>query len=158
VESLRLRKLALMQRLSGARVPKYRHAFHEVYGGVDGAMMAVLCELLVRNVQTFGELRTRAGRMHAFPDLEAVEAAVQRLVDYPGGGLVVVLPPGGGRRVKAVAHTLSGPVEVGAETVSVVVPVMVDGWRERMEGEMGELRELVERLRAEVAELRAVIE
>ena len=93
VESLRLRKLALMQRLSGARVPKYRHAFHEVYGGMDGAMMAVLCELLVRNVQTFGELRTRAGRMHAFPDLEAVEAAVQRLVDYPGGGLVVVLPP-----------------------------------------------------------------
>jgi uncharacterized protein YceH (UPF0502 family) len=158
VESLRLRKLALMQRLSGARVPKYRHAFHEVYGGVDGAMMAVLCELLVRNVQTFGELRTRAGRMHVFPDLEAVEAAVQRLVDYPGGGLVVVLPPGGGRRVKAVGHPLSGPVEVGAETVAVVVPVMVDGWRERMEGEIGELRELVERLRAEVAELRAVIE
>jgi hypothetical protein len=60
--------------------------------------------------------------------------------------------------VKAVAHTLSGPVEVGAETVAVVVPVMVDGWRERMEGEIGELRELVERLRAEVAELRAVIE
>ena len=40
----------------------------------------------------------------------------------------------------------------------LVVPVMVDGWRERMEGEIGELRELVERLRAEVAELRAVIE
>jgi len=158
VESLRLRKLVWMQRLSGARVPKYRHAFHEVYGGLDGAMTAVLCELLVRNVQTFGELRTRAGRMHAFGDLEAVEAAVQRLADYPGGGLVVVLPPGGGRRVKAVAHTLSGPVEVGAETMPVVVPVMVDGWRERMEGEIVALRELVERLRAEVAELRAIIE
>ena len=60
--------------------------------------------------------------------------------------------------MKAVAHTLSGPVEVGAETMPVVVPVMVDGWRERMEGEIVALRELVERLRAEVAELRAIIE
>ena len=48
-----------MVQLAGSRVPKYRHALHEVYGRLDPAMTAVLCELLLRNVQTAGELRSR---------------------------------------------------------------------------------------------------
>lgn len=166
VDGLRRRRLAVMLSQAGARGPKYKHTFGEVYGGVDRGMIAVLCELLLRNAQTPGELRARTERLHPFPDLAAVEEAAGRLIHYGVEPLVALLPPGsGGRRAKAYAHLLCGPVTESASggasssggregTVIPPPPEPEPGWRERVERLETELAAL----RAEVAELRSVIE
>jgi uncharacterized protein len=144
VDSLRRRRLAVMIREAGSRGPKYKHTLDNAYGGLDRGMVAVLCELLLRNVQTFGELRTRTERMHAFPSPEAVEECVMRLVRYGVEPLAVVLPPGGGRRVKCCAHLLCGPVDAGAPAFTAAAPVAEvpppEDWKAKVEAELAALR------------------
>jgi uncharacterized protein YceH (UPF0502 family) len=155
-DGLRRRRLVVMVQLAGARVPKYRHALHEVHGRLDPAMTAILCELLLRNVQTAGELRARASRMHSFPDADAAESAAVRLTEYSPEPLAVILPPGGGRRVRAVAHTLCGPVDPAPTGTIPIPPAPLtspapDDWRDRMEAEIASLRSELTALRAELA-------
>jgi hypothetical protein len=156
-DGLRRRRLAVMVQLAGARVPKFRHALHEVHGRLDPAMTAVLCELLLRNVQTAGELRARASRMHGFADADAAEAAAIRLTEYSPAPLATILPPGGGRRVRAFAHTLCGPPDPVAIAAShPIAPPSgpdagTDTWRDRMETEIASLRSEVSALREALA-------
>ena len=157
-DGLRRRRLAVMVQLAGSRVPKYRHALHEVYGRLDPAMTAVLCELLLRNVQTAGELRARASRMHSFPDSDAAEAAAVRLAEYAPQPLAAILPPGVSRRVRAFAHTLSGPIDPLSAATTPIAPAPLtsptpDDWRDRMEAEISSLRSELTALRAALAEL-----
>jgi uncharacterized protein YceH (UPF0502 family) len=61
-----------------------------------------------------------------------------------------VLPPGGGRRVKAYAHLLCGPVDSATLPVaapSVEVPPSED-WKAKMESELSELRSELERIKS----------
>ncbi|XZE53304.1 DUF480 domain-containing protein [Planctomycetaceae bacterium SH139] len=82
------------------RVNKYRHAAYE-WLGVTAHQAAVMTELLLRGPQTAGELRTRAGRMETFSDLNAVLATLGELQEK---GLVAALtPPGRGQQFR---HTL----------------------------------------------------
>ena len=55
----------LARSVSGAdsRVTKYEHRLQEAFN-FDRREAAIICELLVRNDQTPGELRSRAERMH----------------------------------------------------------------------------------------------
>ncbi len=134
--SLRRKRLAVMKNVSGARVPKYYHTLGEVLDQLTAAGRAILCELMIRGRQTLGELRTNTDRMYSFPDLPRLEDAVQALVDYPTGPLVVILPPGLGRKVKTAAHLLCGPVTADAPitapvTVSTIIPPPPD-WQEEM--------------------------
>jgi uncharacterized protein len=134
--SLRRKRLAVMKNVSGARVPKYYHTLGEVLDQLTAAGRAILCELMIRGRQTLGELRTNTDRMYSFPDLPRLEEAVQSLVDYPTGPLVVVLPPGLGRKVKTVAHLLCGPVAADApltvpSPTSTIIPPPPD-WQEEM--------------------------
>ena len=162
LDGLRRKRLAVMIHLAGARVPKYKHAFYSVYGNLDRAMTAVLCELLVRNFQTPGELRTRTERLQSVQDLPALEATVQRLADYATCPLVVVLPPGGGRRVRTVAHLMSGPID---ETTSQAAPVSHAAiipppadWKADMEAEIAALKEEVAALREVVDRLKVLLD
>ncbi|MDB6136752.1 MAG: hypothetical protein JWM59_4995 [Verrucomicrobiales bacterium] len=160
LDSLRRRRMAVMIHMAGSRVPKYRHTLDQVYGSLDDPMKAVLCELLVRNIQTPGELRTRTERLHPMADLADVEAAVQRLADYGTGPMVTILPPGAGRRVKAVAHLLCGPVSgISTEVPEPAAPAAREilpspDWKAAMEAEIAalkqetaSLREIVDRLK-----------
>jgi len=95
----------------GSRVPKYQHRFcNTEYGTLklDAQELAVICELLLRGPQTPGELRTRAGRMATFTDVDEVEAALTRLAEREG--FVVRLAREPGRREARFAHLLSGQV------------------------------------------------
>lgn len=150
MEGLRRRRLAVMISVAGSRGPKYKHTISNVYGGLDEGMTAILCELLLRNGQTVSELRTRTERMHAFPSPEAAEEWAMKLVNYPVAPLAVVLPPGGGRRVKAYAHLLCGPVDAGA--LSVPSPVVEapppEDWKAKVEAELSALRSELERIKS----------
>ncbi len=159
LEGLRRRRLAVMMHLAGSRVPKYKHVLDSVYGNVDDSMKAVLCELLLRNVQTPGELRARTERLHPIADLPALEAVVERLVHYGSGPLAVVLPPGGGRRVRAVAHLMCGPVEEEAAppAKSAAAPRLGD-WREELEAKVGALQAEVAALRETVDQLKSQLD
>jgi uncharacterized protein YceH (UPF0502 family) len=152
LESLRRRRMAVMIAMAGSRGPKYKHTIENVYGGLDRGMMAVLCELLLRNGQTVSELRTRTERMHVFPSPEAAEEWAMKLVNYPVAPLAVVLPAGAGRRVKAYAHLLCGPVDNAA--LSAPAPVMEvppsEDWKAKVEAELSALRSELERIKAEL--------
>ena len=80
VQRLGARRWTRMASGHGSRAPKYRHLLDEALG-LDGAELSVLCVLMLRGPQTPGELKGRTERMHAFADLEAVEAALERLIE-----------------------------------------------------------------------------
>jgi uncharacterized protein YceH (UPF0502 family) len=87
-------------------VPKYEHRLNELYN-FHRHEIAVLCVLMLRGPQTPGELRTRAERMYAFEDLEAVHAALNLLMRREPA-LVKVLSRQPGTKESRYMHVLSG--------------------------------------------------
>jgi uncharacterized protein YceH (UPF0502 family) len=76
----RLKSLGLTSKVASGRVEKWRHFVYEMWH-VDKRELAILAELLLRGPQTEGELRTRASRMDAIPDLDALREFVKALVE-----------------------------------------------------------------------------
>jgi uncharacterized protein YceH (UPF0502 family) len=145
-----LRPLSLVIESSGSRVMRYTHNVGRLLH-VDDAAVALLAALMLRGPQTPGELRTGTDRLHRFGDLGAVEAALQALAARPesaGGPLAVQLPRTPGSREQRWAHLLSGPVDASA-----VQPV-----RDVSLQAAGVSAAELDALRAEVAELRAIVE
>jgi uncharacterized protein len=98
---------ALVRSAGGdSRVPKYEHRLNELYN-FHRHEIAVLCVLMLRGPQTPGELRTRAERMYAFEDLEAVHAALNLLMRREPA-LVKVLSRQPGTKESRYMHVLSG--------------------------------------------------
>ncbi len=62
----------------GSRVTKYRHLLDEALA-LDGAELSLLAVLMLRGVQTPGELRTRSERLYEFATLEELEALLESL-------------------------------------------------------------------------------
>jgi len=80
-----LRRLALRgwTRLTsgaGSRARKYRHLLPEALG-LDPAEVSLLAVLMLRGLQTPGELKQRSERLHGFADLAAVEETLDGLVE-----------------------------------------------------------------------------
>jgi len=138
-----------------SRVAKYRHLLAEKLGLIP-AELAIICELLVRGPQTLGELRTRCERMHSFPDLAAVEEALNELMEREDP-LIVRLPRQPGRKEARNAHLFSGMPDMTAEEHEASpeparVRVMAENDR------IIKLEEEVASLRSEVAGLREMVE
>ncbi|KAA1260905.1 hypothetical protein LF1_34470 [Rubripirellula obstinata] len=101
-----LREAGAAREVQGSgRATKYRHAAYE-WLDVDSPGSAIMTELLLRGPQTLGELRTRASRMHAFDQLQAVQECVDGLI---AKDLVEPLTPPG--RGQTFAHKLYPPQE-----------------------------------------------
>ena len=151
-----LTEQALVRSAGGdSRVAKYEHRLNELYN-FHRHEIAVLCVLMLRGPQTPGELRTRAERMYAFEDLDAVHAALNLLMrrDPP---LVKVLPRQPGTKESRYMHLLAGdavPAEIsaapGVEAQAEGVAARVDRIRE-LEEEVRELRRELETLREQFA-------
>lgn len=107
IQRLRRKDLLMQVHLSGSRVPKYEHQLPEVLD-LTSPERAVLTVLLLRGIQTAGELKQRSERLHPFESVAQVEEILQGFMDYPYGPLVRELPVGGGRRVKTYGHLLGG--------------------------------------------------
>lgn len=117
------------------------------------AEYAIVCLLLLRGPQTPGELRAHSGRLHEFADPAAVVEALGRLLERPGGPLVVQLPRLPGRKDHQYMHLLSGPVDVDA--LAALAGPASDAGRGGSGSELVVLRARVAALEAEVADLRA---
>jgi uncharacterized protein YceH (UPF0502 family) len=83
VEALRRLALRGWTRLAsgaGSRARKYRHLLADVFG-FDDAEVSLLAVLMLRGVQTPGELKQRAERLQHFESLGEVHEALERLVE-----------------------------------------------------------------------------
>jgi uncharacterized protein YceH (UPF0502 family) len=166
LEGLRRRGIVLLIQGVG-RAEKWRH---NLYDGLDlrnkPAEMAIIAELLLRGPQTEGELRGRASRMDAIPDLPTLQTMLEFLT---GRGLVVYLTPPGQKRGVVVTHGLYPPDElekvrqahaVGATEV-VAAPALsrsaVLDEVEDIRREVASLREVVRALADEVTALKSAL-
>jgi uncharacterized protein YceH (UPF0502 family) len=145
-----LKRCNLVVESSGGRVPRYEHNLERVLQ-VPTQSGALLTALMLRGPQTAGELRIACERLHRFADISAVEAFLEELAARPAGALVVELPRLPGARENRWAHMLSGTPAAqpqAAEDVSTSEVAALRADVARLEAEVRELRELVNRLSA----------
>jgi uncharacterized protein YceH (UPF0502 family) len=110
---------------AGSRAAKYRHLLAEALP-LDHAEHAVMCVLMLRGPQTPGELKQRSERMHAFPDLAAVEAALERLIERELAARLTRRP---GQKEERYAQLLGGdPGDEDAAAASLATgPTLAHG-------------------------------
>ncbi len=161
----RLTRYGVARLASGhsSRATKYRHLAEEALG-LDSSQLAVLCILLLRGVQTPGELKGRTERMVAFESLSDVERVLDELAEH-GYTQRVARRPGqkedrfeqllGGHgdpgAQVAAATAIPGPIAAGtvAETDHLAQRV------EALEAGLAALRSEVAALEREITERRA---
>jgi uncharacterized protein len=107
IQRLRRKEILMQVHISGSRVPKYEHQLAEILD-MTSAENAVMTVLLLRSVQSAGEIKQRTERMHPFETVEQVEEILEGFMEYSYGPLVRELPVGSGRRVKTYGHLLGG--------------------------------------------------
>lgn len=79
---------------AGGRVTKYEHRMR-IKWSLEQDKMAILTLLMLRGLQTAGEIRTRSGRLHEFRTVGEVELGLQFLIDkYPPLVARMALAPG----------------------------------------------------------------
>jgi len=153
IRALEVKHLARTEENFKSRTEKYSHRFCNTrYSDLqlDAAEVAVVSLLLLRGPQTPGELRSRSGRLHTFGDNAQVVTTLDGLIGREAGPLVVKLPRTPGRKDSEYMHLFSGPVDVDAYAAGASAPKPAA----RSTGGVAELRERVERLEAELAELK----
>jgi uncharacterized protein YceH (UPF0502 family) len=134
----------------GTRAAKYRHLFDEAVG-LDGEEISLLCVLMLRGPQTPGELKQRTERLHRFDGLGRIDEVLARLADRE---LVARLERRPGQKEQRYAHLLGGDAPAaGAPPGEAPEPAAVEDDRlAALEQELGELRDEVAALRAELRE------
>jgi hypothetical protein len=137
---------------AGARVIKYEHRMR-IKWTLEQDKVAVLAVLMLRGLQTAGEIRTRTGRLHEFKSVAEVESALQFLIDkYPP--LVARLERAPGTKEPRYGQLLGGEITVvgGAEQVNSAAAGLTQG------GRIGQLEQEVASLRGELEDLKAQFE
>jgi len=103
-----LRQKGAVIKIEGSgRVVRWKHTLYE-WMKVSKVELAVLAELMLRGMQTEGDLRARASRMEPLPDLPALQSVLEELA---GRDLVIHLSPPGRKRGVLVSHGLYPPAE-----------------------------------------------
>jgi hypothetical protein len=150
-----MRQEVLVWRTEGARTERWQQSVVRRWG-LDRAGKALLTLLMLRGPQTAGELRTRSERLHPFASLEEAEEALRRLAaeDEP---LVVELARRPGQKETRWTH-LVGDLAPDSEPEEIFVAAAADPSalpRPGLASRVERLEEMVERLTAELAELKA---
>ena len=145
LQRLMQRKLVNGIAQAGARVIKYEHRMR-IKWTLEQDKLAVLTVLMLRGLQTAGEIRTRSGRLHEFKSVAEVEAGLQFLIDkYPP--LVAKLERGPGAKEARYGQLLGGEIDLArADAGAAAAPAG---------GRVGQLEQEVAALRAEVDALKA---
>lgn len=114
----RLRDRDLIHASFAGRAERYDHKMASNYR-LDRQEQALLCVLILRGPQTEGELRTNAGRMAEFADLQEIETILTDMAEREPP-LVTRLPRLPGKREERFGQLLCG--EIRQET-PVAAPV-----------------------------------
>ncbi|WP_229491394.1 YceH family protein [Massilia sp. HP4] len=152
LQRLTERKLVNAISQAGARVVKYEHRMR-IKWTLEQDKLAVLTILMLRGLQTAGEIRTRSGRLHEFKSVQDVETALQFLIDkYPP--LVVKLERAPGTKESRYGQLLGGEITIvaGSEQTSSSASGLTQG------GRIAQLEEEVASLRGEMDELKGQFE
>ena len=155
-----LKVLHLVFESSGSRVARYEHNLGRALA-LPSQSVALLAVLMLRGPQTVSELRANSDRLHRFADLSSVEAFLDELAarsEEKGGPLVLKLARAPGAREPRWAQLLCGPVDAAAFAVSAQSDDFVaaselaalKAHQAALQGEVNELRALVERLYGEL--------
>jgi uncharacterized protein YceH (UPF0502 family) len=152
------RKLVTEVSQAGGRVPKYEHRMR-IKWVLEQDKVAILTLLMLRGMQTAGEIRTRSGRLHAFATIAEVEAGLQFLIDkYPP--LVARLERAAGTKESRYMHLLCGdtaPEQPEADAPRAVASSSAVAREERigqLEQEVASLREEFQALAAQFDQFR----
>jgi uncharacterized protein YceH (UPF0502 family) len=157
LQRLMQRKLVNGTTQAGARVTKYEHRMR-IRWSLEQDKLAVLTVLMLRGLQTAGEIRTRTGRIHEFKSVPDVEAALQFLIDkYPP--LVARLALAPGTKEPRYGHLLAGEAALAqqesAATYGGSAALPSGGGRlAQLEDEVAGLREQVAALTAQFEQFR----
>jgi len=159
LQRLMQRKLVVEVNQAGARVAKYEHRMR-VKWLLEQDKLAALTTLMLRGIQTAGELRSRSGRLHEFGSVAEVETALQFLADkYPP--LVARLAKAPGTKESRYAHLLAGgevlEQQAIADAMSGGAAVVKSGSQDRitqLEDEVAGLRRQMDDLSAQFAEFK----
>lgn len=151
VEALRRTALRGWTRLAsgaGSRARKYRHLLDDALGA-DDAELSLLAVLMLRGVQTPGELKQRTDRLHGFADLAAVQETLERLIER---GYVGRLERRPGQKEERYEQQLGGqgdalPADEAVTATPAEPSPPRDDRLDRLERELAELREQVLELR-----------
>jgi uncharacterized protein YceH (UPF0502 family) len=112
LQRLMQRKLVNGIAQAGARVIKYEHRMR-IKWTLEQDKLAVLTVLMLRGLQTAGEIRSRTGRLHDFKSVAEAESALQFLIDkYPP--LVARLERAPGTKEPRYGQLLGGPIDVAS--------------------------------------------
>lgn len=152
LQRLTERKLVNAISQAGARVVKYEHRMR-IKWTLEQDKLAVLTILMLRGLQTAGEIRTRSGRLHEFKTVADVETALQFLIDkYPP--LVVKLERAPGTKESRYGQLLGGEITIvaGSEQTSSSASNLTQG------GRIAQLEEEVAALRSEMEDLKGQFE
>ncbi|MBQ5949650.1 YceH family protein [Massilia sp. ST3] len=152
LQRLTERKLVNGISQAGARVVKYEHRMR-IKWTLEQDKLAVLTVLMLRGLQTAGEIRTRTGRLHEFKSVADVETALQFLIDkYPP--LVARLERAPGTKEPRYGQLLGGEITIvaGAEQLNSAAAGMTQG------GRIGQLEQEVAALRGELEDLKGQFE
>jgi uncharacterized protein YceH (UPF0502 family) len=141
LERLARRRWVRLASGAGSRATKYRHLLDEALG-LSGAEVSVLAVLMLRGVQTPGELRARSERMHRFAGHDDLIATLDGLA---ARGLAVRLDRRPGQKEERYAQLLAE--EAGAPPAPPPAPAPAPSPLEErvaaLEAELAELREAV---------------
>jgi len=158
-----LEELSLAGRVHDSRVTKFEHYARQLLD-LGRPEIAVLCLLLLRGPQTVGELRNRSERLYSFEDIAAVQSVLERMArseadsnsdttTKPHTPLVMQLPRRPGEKEARYSHLLSGePSTASTEYLPAAAPY-TPGQVERLEAELAELRATVNAVFARLAKL-----
>ena len=158
IRSLEGKHLVRTEENFKSRAEKYSQRFCNTrYSDLqlDAAEVAIVCLLLLRGGQTPGELRARSGRLHSFADNADVVEALTGMMNREAGALVVKLPRTPGRKDSEYVHLFSGPIDVDAYAEASQARSEAAGAAASTRRDtVAELAERVERLEAEVSQLK----
>lgn len=174
-----LRKKGAVVKVEGSgRVVRWKHTMYE-WLKVNKVELAVMAELMLRGAQSVGDLRARASRMEPLADLAALQAVLDTLI---AKDLVVTLTPPSVRRGVVVTHNLGRADDLDRDRAKYAN--VVDGADESdapaarpapraerpapapagpgpevlaLRAELDALKDLVDRLAAEVQELKSAL-
>jgi uncharacterized protein YceH (UPF0502 family) len=161
LQTLMQKKFVIGINQAGARVVKYEHRLRLKWS-LEQDKLAIMTILMLRGLQTAGEIRTRTVRLHEFRSVAEVELCLQFLMDkYPP--LVARLALAPGTKEPRYGHLLAGEEalerqELAAEFSGSVSMPQQSGRVAQLEQELGALRAEVDALKQQFEHFRKQFE